>query len=75
MRHKPKNSYLDWLNMILKVENLNKREIYRTWETDRPWIMAKGSSKTTDPQDGAKYTIEFERYATALKYDHVDFYF
>ena len=48
--------------------------IYRTWETDRPWIMPKGSSETTDPQDGLKYTVKFERYVKALKFDHDDFF-
>ena len=47
---------------------------YRTWETERPWIIAEGSSETTDPQDGAKYTIKFERFVMALKLENIDFY-
>ena len=54
---------------------MNKREIYRTWETDKPWIPDKGLSIRTDPQDGLKYTVKFERYVKALKFDDGDVLF
>ena len=72
-----------WLSFLCVYADLSEEKnvkphpdqlIYRTWEMDRPWIMPEGSSETTDPQDGLKYTVKYERYVKALKFYHDDFF-